>query len=78
MQPEETHVWDAMEVGRAHAHPPLLNCCVKGKSWLRYTVTLHKTQCKADSVLRGRYVHALCDEHPDDEDLDVLAGPRLR
>lgn len=36
--------------------PPFLNCSVKGNSWLRYTVILHKTQRKAASVLRGRYV----------------------
>ena len=60
MQPEETHMRDAMEVGRAHVHPPLLNCYVKGKSWLRYTVILHKTQCKAASVLRGRYRCTSC------------------
>lgn len=84
MQLAETRRQDVMEVGKAHVHPLLLNCCVKGKSWLRYTVILHKTQCKAASVLRGRYMHVLCahpeqmDEHPDDEDSDVLAGPRLR
>jgi len=29
-KPEETHRWDAMEVGRARTHPLFLNCCVKG------------------------------------------------
>lgn len=81
MQPEKTRRQDAMEAGRTHMCPPLLNCCVKGKSWLRYTVILHKNQCKTASTLRGRYVHLLCahpeqmDEHPDDEDSNVLAPP---